>query len=55
MADLYPAYRFSLTSNRKRITMLGRMADRQRAHEIADFLKHTTSTADRHYAPFEQL
>jgi hypothetical protein len=55
MLERYPNYRFTLTANRKRITMVGRKADRHMAPEIADFLKHSQATADRHYAPTLQL
>ncbi|KAH3716480.1 hypothetical protein DPMN_059203 [Dreissena polymorpha] len=55
MCNRYPDFHMSLTMNRKRMTEVARGADADNGGDMADFMKHKKSTADRHYAVHHQL
>ncbi|KAH3779957.1 hypothetical protein DPMN_157766 [Dreissena polymorpha] len=51
----YPKFHVSLTMNRKRLTGVARGNDTERALEMASYMKHNLSAADKHYAVQQQL
>ena len=54
LAERHSTYHFSLTGNRKMLTVQARQFDATKADEVANMLCHRRTTADRHYDVADQ-
>ncbi|KAH3831641.1 hypothetical protein DPMN_104911 [Dreissena polymorpha] len=54
LAVKYRSFPFSLTANRKLVTVQARQLDASKADQVADLLCHKRTTANAHYAITDQ-